>query len=424
MKASVIIVAHAGLRHLEDSIVSLAADAADGAFEVVLVDNASLDGCGKVASARWPWLEVVRSEVNLGFAGGVNLGARAAGGDVLILLNDDAAAERGFVEAHLNTLEDFPSAAATAGRLTDWPGRRHDFIRGGVTFDVHAFQLGQGWPVDEIDAPADGEPLPFACGGNMAIRRTDWDALGGFDDDLFAYFEDVDLGWRVWATGREVVAAPDAVARHRGSATSAGLGDFRRGVLFERNALRTFFACADDECRAAFGPLVYATFLHRLSAFAQRHPALASAAADPFGGTAPPLSRGDRWRRRLAEQGLVRSIRHLMARALLGPGVGAPAVPDGHFLMQLRAADGFFAGLGDAEKRRRGISALRAVPDREILARFPRLVVPTYPGDDELFASDAFRGMLPEGWPIRHLALDEVLHSSVLAGGGGGGSAG
>jgi hypothetical protein len=258
----------------------------------------------------------------------------------------------------------------------------------------------------------------------MAIRRSDWVALGGFDQDLFAYFEDVDLGWRLWATGREVVASPDAVARHRGSATSASLGDFRRGVLFERNALRTFFACADEECRAAFGPVVYATFLHRLSAFAQRHPGLASAAADPFGTTAPPLSRRERWRRRIAERGLVGATRHLMARALLGPGVGEPAVSDGHFLMQLRAADGFFAGLGAAEERRRGIASLRKLPDREILARFPRLVVPTYPGDDVFFASEAFRAMLPEGWPVEHLSLDEVLHSSKRNGEGSGGSAG
>lgn len=414
MKASVIVVAHAGLHHLEDSVASLAADAAKGKFQVVLVDNASPDRCGEAVVARWPWLKVVRSEVNLGFAGGVNLGAAAAGGDVLILLNDDAAAVDGFVEAHVETLGEHPAAAATAGRLTTWDGRRHDYVRGGVTFDVHAFQIGQGWPVDEIRPPGMGEPLPFACGGNMAIRRSDWDAMGGLDEDLFAYFEDVDLGWRLWAAGREVVAAPDAVARHRGSATSAGLGNFRRGVLFERNALRTFFTCADDECRAAFGPVVYATFLHRLSAFANRHPGLASAAADPFSGTPPPPSRGERWRRRIDERGFVGAARHLLARTLLGPGVGAPAVSDGHFLMQLQAADGFFTGLDGAEDRRREIASSRKVPDREILARFPRMVVPTYPGDEAFFASGAFRAMLPERWPVEHRSLDEVLHSSVL----------
>ena len=413
-RASIIIVAHAGMDHLEDSIAPLDGMTVDGRYEVVLVDNASADGCAEGAIKRWPWLKVVRSETNLGFAGGVNLGADAASGEVLILLNDDAAAEPGFVEAHLDTLADNPGAAATAGRLVSWDGSRHDFVRGGVTFDTHAFQIGQGWPVGEIEPPAAGEALPFGCGGNMAVRRADWDELGGFDPDLFAYFEDVELGWRLWAFGREVVAAPDAVARHRGGATSAGLGNFRRGVLFERNALRTFFSCADDEHRAAFGPAVYATFLHRLTAFAGSDPRLRPLAADPFGQGHSPPTRGERWRRRLSERGVFGAARHLLARMLLGPQAGDPTVSDGHLLMQLRAADGFFSGLEDNECRRLEIAARRTVPDREILARFPRLVVPTYPGDDRWFASNAFAALLPDGWPIRRRRLDEVLHPNLI----------
>jgi GT2 family glycosyltransferase len=414
VKASVIVVGHAGLAHLVDSIGSLAAEA--GRVEVVLVDNGSADRCGETAAARWPWLVVVRSEDNLGFAGGVNLGAGAATGDVLILVNDDAAAAPGFVDAHLEVLAANPRAAATAGRLTSWDGRRHDFVRGAVTFDVHAFQVGQGWPVEAVAASAAGEPLPFPCGGHMAIRRADWDALGGFDAGLFAYFEDVELGWRLWACGREVAAAPGAVARHRGAATSSGFGDFRRGVLFERNALRTFAVCADDECRAAFGPAVYATFLHRLASFARADAGLATAVADPFGPVKPPPSRGERWRRRLADRGVRGAARHLAARLLLGPGVGGPTVSDGHLLMQLRALDGFVAGLGAGEIRRRELARRRTMPDRAIVELFPRLVVPTYPGDDAFFASDAFASLLPKGWRVERRRLDEVLHPDLIEG--------
>jgi hypothetical protein len=250
----------------------------------------------------------------------------------------------------------------------------------------------------------------------MAIRRADWDELGGFDPDLFAYFEDVDLGWRLWAFGREVVAAPGAVARHRGGATSSALGDFRRGVLFERNALRTFFSCADDDHRAAFGPVVYATFAQRLAAFSARDPGLGETIADPFGRAALPPERGERWRRRVRERGLFGALRHLAARAVGGPRVGAPGLTDGHLLMQLRAADGFFAGIGASERRRREIARRRTRPDREILTEFPRMVVPTYPGDGEWFASEAFEGMLPEGWPVERRSLDEVLHPALLPG--------
>jgi GT2 family glycosyltransferase len=409
VKASVLIVVHAGAHHLADSLDPLAAAAERGTIEVVVVDNGSADRCGEEARRRYPWTQVVRSEHNTGFAGGIHLGAEAATGDVLVLLNDDAAAEPGLVEAHLETLAANPRAAVSAGRLTSWDGRKHDFVRGGVTFDCHAFQLGQGFEVTEIESPAPGTELPFACGGNMAIRRSDWEASGGFDRELFAYFEDVDLGWRLWAVGREVVAAPDAVARHRGAATSAALGDLRRGVLFERNALCTFFACADDDCRAAFGPSVLATFLHRMTAFAKERPELEQAVADPFAEDGVPPSRGDRWRRRLRDEGLTGCARHLLARSLLGARVGNPVLEDGLLLMQLRAAQGFFAGLDRTEERRAELAAVRTMPDREILTRFPRLIVPTYTGDDELFASDAFATLLPDGWPLERMSLDEVM---------------
>jgi len=409
LKASVIVVVHAGAHHLDDSLDSLSSYIDSSDIEVVLVDNGSPDRCGEVASKRWPSVKCVRSEANLGFAGGVHRGVESADGDVLVFLNDDAAASEGFVEAHLDALASNPRAAATAGRLVNWEGRHHDFVRGAVTFDCHAFQLGQGFPVDEIASPAEGEALPFPCGGNMAIRRDDWESTGGFNRELFAYFEDVDLGWRLWAMGREVVAAPGAVARHRGAATSAGLGDFRRGVLFERNALRTFFSCADDPCREAFGGVVFATFLHRISAFSRGNPEFARHVSDPFGEQGGPASRGERWNRRFRERGVIGSARHLVARLLLGPTVGTPALEDGHLLMQLRAAEGFFSGIDRAEERRVVLNTKRTVPDREILDRFPRLVVPTYPGDEEWFVSAAFRNMLPDDWPLEHRRLEEIM---------------
>jgi GT2 family glycosyltransferase len=409
VNASVIVVAHAGTAYLEDSLPSLAGYAAAPDTEVILVDNGGRCGGGV---QRWPGVRVVTSTENLGFAGGVRLGVEAAQGEVLALLNDDAAAAPGWLEAHLEVLCARPEVAATAGRLTTLDGSRHDFVRGAVTFDAHAFQTGQGRPVGEVPPPETGEALPFACGGNMSIRRRDWDRCGGFDPALFAYFEDVELGWRLWAMGRQVAAAPGAVARHRGAATSSRLGNFRRGVLFERNALRTFFACADDQHRGALGPAVLATFLRRLVHYAADED-LAHLTADPFGVAPPPPDRRRRWRRRLDETGVVGAVRHLLARLVGGPRVGRPVLDQGYLLMQLRAAHGFFAGLDGCAVRRSGLEAAREIPDRELLARFPRLVVPTYPGDDDWFASPGFGSLLPADWPLDFCRLDELLHAGA-----------
>ena len=75
----------------------------------------------------------------------------------------------------------------------------------------------------------------------MAVRRSEFLESGGFDDDYFAYLEDVDFGWRQWIFGRRIVAEPRAVARHRGGATGEALGVFSRGFLFEKNAFATAY---------------------------------------------------------------------------------------------------------------------------------------------------------------------------------------
>jgi hypothetical protein len=204
------------------------------------------------------------------------------------------------------------------------------------------------------------------------------------------------------------VAAPDAVARHRGAQTSAGLGNFLRGVLFERNALRTFFSCADDEYRGAFGTAVLATYLHRMAAYTEVNPELAHHLADPFGedinaGPVGSAGRGNRAR------GLLGTVRNFFARKLLGRRADAPVFEDGHLLMQVRATQGLFAGIDRTEEKRARLAEERTVPDREIVARFPRFVVPTYPGDDEWFASPAFQTLLPAGWPLEHRRLHEMI---------------
>jgi hypothetical protein len=131
--------------------------------------------------------------------------------------------------------------------------------------------------------------------------------------------------------------------------------------------------------------------------------------ADPFGSSADATDRATRWSRRLADSGPTGALRHAVARLLLGPSAGRPRIDDGHLLMQLRAAHGYFEGIAATERRRRELEAVRSVPDRDILARFPRLVVPTYAGDARFFDSDAFRSLLPADWPLEFAELDSLM---------------
>jgi cellulose synthase/poly-beta-1,6-N-acetylglucosamine synthase-like glycosyltransferase len=96
--------------------------------------------------------------------------------------------------------------------------------------------------------------LLFACGGAMLIRRSAYEELGGFDADYFAYFEDVDLGWRLNLLGHDVWYTPRATAFHRHHATGSRLPYAKLRVLYERNALFTIYKCLDEANLAAALP--------------------------------------------------------------------------------------------------------------------------------------------------------------------------
>ena len=178
----------------------------------------------------------------LGFCAGNNRLAAAAAGDAVALLNNDTRPEPGWLGALVEALAAAPpDVAAVSGKIVDWAGERLDFGRGVMTFDGHAFQLDFRRPLAAARLPAAGEELPFACGGNLLVRRASFLAAGGFDASYFAYLEDVDLGWRLWSGGERILFAPGAVVHHRSSATSELLGLYNRGFLFERNAFLTAY---------------------------------------------------------------------------------------------------------------------------------------------------------------------------------------
>jgi GT2 family glycosyltransferase len=390
-RLSVLIVSWNGRGHLAECLPALLAqrDEAGCEVEVLVLDNGSSDATAAWLAARHPEVVVVESRENLGFAAGNNRLAEAATGDVLILLNNDTRPEPGFLAAYAEAWRRAPAdVAAVAGRLVDWEARRLDFGRGVATFDGHAFALDQGRTLDAARCPDEGEELLFACGGNLSVRRRSFREAGGFDDSYFAYFEDVDLGWRLWSGGERVVAAPRACARHRLAASSARLGEFRRGALFERNALLTIAKNAEEGFRERLLPVVLLTFLARLRAMQ------------------PPVGRGGALGR--ARSAVGARLRRWIDR--LDP-LGGAGVRLGHpqAAAQVGGLAGFLDALEPLDEERRRLARRRRRSDREIFARFPMWIVPTYPGDEELFASPGFEAWLPRDVSFVRATLDEVI---------------
>jgi GT2 family glycosyltransferase len=185
--------------------------------EIVLVDNASSDGSLEFVRARFPDVQLLPLERNVGFAAGNNAGARIAKGGYLAFLNNDAIPQAGWLEALRAPLDRDPALAFTTSRIV----YLHDpsiidsagdgYLRAGGAFKrFHGEAFARGNDSGEVFG---------ACGAAFMVRHEVFAELGGFDEDFFMVYEDVDLSYRARLRGHRCVYVADAIVHHAGSGT-------------------------------------------------------------------------------------------------------------------------------------------------------------------------------------------------------------
>ncbi|MBZ0114129.1 MAG: hypothetical protein K8J08_16825, partial [Thermoanaerobaculia bacterium] len=244
---------------------------------------------------------------------------------------------------------------------------------------------------------------------------------GGLDATFFAYYEDVDLGWRLWAGGHRILFCADSKIHHHSSATSERLGLYHRGFLFERNAFLTVYKNLDEEMWSKLMPVILLTLMARTQTLLLSNPGGGELRIDPYAGMiagtqAPRLEESarpaaERWLdklRRLGPRGAWKRARVHLGRALSGEDAGV-RVSDERTVAQLRAVSNLLGRLDGAAEARAQVQARRTRSDRDYFARFPLYVVPTYPGDEELFAGPGFRTWLPSDVPIIQARLEDCM---------------
>ncbi len=153
---------------------------------------------------------MIESGANIGFAAACNAGAAAADGDLLVLLNPDAAPAAGFRDGIELPLADRRGWGAWMGLVTAQEGRVINTRGGVVHFTGIAWAGGAGEPRGEVAA----EGVGFASGACLAIPLPLWRELGGFPPEFFLYQEDVDLSLRVRLAGESVGIEPSAIVDH------------------------------------------------------------------------------------------------------------------------------------------------------------------------------------------------------------------
>lgn len=217
---------------------SLRADHDAGRAEVWVVDNGSSDGSPQLVRERHPWVRLIACERNLGYGPAVNLVAAHTRTPWIAPANADLRLEAGALTELLRAGARDPRAGALAPRLLLPDGRTQHSVHPFPSVPVAAtVGLGLGPRVPGLGErlcleghwdPQRPRSVPWAHGALLLVRRSAWDAAGGFDDAMWFYAEDLDLCWRLHRAGFTVRYVPTARVHHEhAAAATAAWGDDR-----------------------------------------------------------------------------------------------------------------------------------------------------------------------------------------------------
>jgi len=223
---------------LRSCLQSLSRQQLNKPFEVVVVDNGSVDGSAEMverefASAAAFRLKLIRNPTNVGFCAANNQGIRASDSEFIALLNNDAEADAQWLSALARAFDGRPDVGMAASKiLVHEDARRIDKVGHLIYPDGQNRGRGTG----ELDTGQYDqiEEVLWPDGCAAMYRRAMLDQIGGFDEDFFAYGDDAELGLRARIAGWKCLYIPQAVVRHHRGAT-LGVRSSRRLELIERN---------------------------------------------------------------------------------------------------------------------------------------------------------------------------------------------
>ena len=199
-------------------------------FVVALVDNGSMDGSVDLVRARFPQVRLIENGENRGFAIANNQAIRASDSEFVATLNNDTEVDPGWLGALVQALETDPSIGMCASKML-LADRRAVVDSAGIAVDKAGIVWNREGGRDSHPGAAALVPVFGPCAGAALYRRAMLDEIGLFDEDFFAYMEDVDLAWRAQWAGWGCVYVPQAVVYHVHSATGREGSHFKNRLL-------------------------------------------------------------------------------------------------------------------------------------------------------------------------------------------------
>jgi len=195
--------------------------------QVIVVDNGSIDDSLETIEKDYPGVHLIRHKKNKGFAGGVNSGikyATAQKGKYVALLNNDAVADKDWLNHLVDFLDKNPKAGIATSKILETGGKELDSTGEAYSIWGLSYPRGRGQQDQE---QYDTDNWVFGASGGASLYRVSMlEEIGLFDEDFFAYYEDVDLSFRAQLAGWKVGYVPQAVVYHQIGATSSAIKGF------------------------------------------------------------------------------------------------------------------------------------------------------------------------------------------------------
>jgi GT2 family glycosyltransferase len=260
---SVVVVSHNGLRLLEACLQSLASDSDRDRYEVTVVDNASTDGAVEMVRRSHPWVRLIESGSNLGFARAANIGIRDSIGEYLLLLNPDTVVPAGTLGRCVDALAQQADVGMLGCKLVRPDGTLDHACKRSFPTPSSALAhmsklsrlMGGSRPGAYTAAHVDEDAAALVDAVNgafMLVRREALDSVGLLDERYWMYGEDLDWCFRFWAAGWPVLYWPEATVLHVNSGIAGRHRAWRTNLSFHR-AMWIFFSCHQAQ---DYSPLV------------------------------------------------------------------------------------------------------------------------------------------------------------------------
>ena len=214
-------------------------------MEVIVVDNASKNLEADIITQRYPQVKVIKSESNLGFAGGNNLGIQTAQGNYLFLINNDTIFKEFNIQALINRLESSPDIGIVCPKIRfAWDNNPIQFAGYSKLSRFTVRNYGIGFNEEDHRQYDTAHPTPYAHGAAMLIRREAINKVGLMPECYFLYYEEIDWSMMFTRSGYQIWYEPKCTIFHKESQTTGQHSPLRtyyltrnRLLLVQRNPM-------------------------------------------------------------------------------------------------------------------------------------------------------------------------------------------